>query len=187
MAFAIWFSTNVMPAFGGGPGARFNTPTSNCSLEWYYDIFYMHTFLNSQSCNGEIWYLANEFWYYLMFPIFAAFYVKRKTAGHLAVTCGIVASILSNAYVTWRYDQGVKHQLNARGPGRSLPMFYQEINAHGEIGLRFIIDYRVVFVLIFNANNCTIHVIINIALNIVVSSIVQDEQLRNPFHTYFYH
>ena len=142
MAFAIWFSTNVMPAFGGGPGARFNTPTSNCSLEWYYDIFYMHTFLNSQSCNGEIWYLANEFWYYLMFPIFAAFYVKRKTAGHLAVTCGIVASILSNAYVTWRYDQGVKHQLNARGPGRSLPMFYQEINAHGEIGLRFTIAVR---------------------------------------------
>lgn len=30
--------------------------------------------------------------------------------------------------------KGVKHQLNAVGPGRSLPMFYQEINAHNETG-----------------------------------------------------
>ena len=105
MMVAMWFSTNVMPAFGGGPGTRFNTPTSNCSMEWHYDIFYMHTWLNSQSCNGEIWYLANEFWYYLAFPIYAAFYAKSHVAGHLVTLLFTIGSILSNAYVTWRYDQ----------------------------------------------------------------------------------
>ena len=97
--------------FGNGPFNRY--VNDKCRYEWWQAALYINGWLGNIACQGEIWYLACEFWYYLLFPILAFIYSKNQFAGVLSVKGFMLVSIIQNGMVSWILDRGIYGQFNS--------------------------------------------------------------------------
>ena len=109
VALSIWFATTVVANIGPGPGTGRYGLDFNCPDEGWEDLLYIQGWLNITSCQGHFWYLACEFWYYLAFPILAAFYAHNKMSGVILTICFISLSCVHNGLVTYITDGPILH------------------------------------------------------------------------------
>ena len=108
MALMIWFANNVALDNGPGPGTG-RYPSDGCQEEWWMALLYVQGWLNKLSCQGQIWYLQCEFWFYLAFPLLAAFYANNKTSGVILTLCFISLSCIHNGLASYVSDAQLLH------------------------------------------------------------------------------
>ena len=67
-------------------------------------MFYVQLWFDKNGCQGHLWYLAIDFWYYLSFPIIANIYYRSKSSGIITLIIMILGSMIQNGYNSWYTD-----------------------------------------------------------------------------------
>ena len=75
-------------------------------------MFYIQLWFTNNGCKGEYWYLACEFWYFMLFPIIASLYAKNRASGVVFLSFMILGSMIQNGYSSWYYDKAVMNTFN---------------------------------------------------------------------------
>lgn len=71
-----------------------------CQKYWWRDILYIQNlFPVNQMCMGHTWYLANDFQFYLVCPIFVYAFLWKPWAGYTLVSLAAAASTAWNAVI----------------------------------------------------------------------------------------
>jgi peptidoglycan/LPS O-acetylase OafA/YrhL len=88
------FANDQSFVFGGTMGHSLHGPlTANLGIAHFFgNLFFLQTIIvGTFGSNSPLWSLANEFWYYLLFPLlFRALYVKNNVSRVIHIALGIV-------------------------------------------------------------------------------------------------
>ena len=106
----IWMTNNFNVAFGNGSVKRLGDTA--CSDNWWLQMFYVQLWFDKNGCKGEYWYLACEFWYFMIFPLCALFYTRNRASGIIFVGLMILGSMAQNGYSSYHFDKAVINTFN---------------------------------------------------------------------------
>lgn len=121
LIFITGMSMYIFPIMGDGPFYRSNWTllTKNCQKWWWTNILFINNLvpwdMNSE-CIGWVWYLANDFQFFLLSPPIIYLYCKKRFTGYLASLLIIIGSMLTNGIVTAIYDVTVTLTANDINP-----------------------------------------------------------------------
>ena len=99
VASLAWVLSNVVE--GPMKGNIDDRMENTCRTTWYANFLYYNNFMpNKMICGGWLWYLPNDFHFYLLVPIFAYIFYRSKLASVvlIAVTgvgCTIAAYVIA--------------------------------------------------------------------------------------------
>jgi len=98
-------------------GPTFDHPASWSATAFFGNVFFLQTItVPVFGSNGPLWSLANEFWYYLLFPLggcgLQAIVTNRRSFGVLLVSCAVFLALwlprgLVTGGVIWLFGAGV--------------------------------------------------------------------------------
>jgi hypothetical protein len=135
--FTIFFYWKFLVLFGGD-GPLFHQYQSNteCSKHWFWHVVFLNNVVpwgKPNTCLPWTWYIANDFQFFLLLPIFAGLYYelskRRKfytTLGIIALVCTfvqlivILANSLSVSYFTYKDEYWTVYYVK---PYSRLPVF----------------------------------------------------------------
>lgn len=135
--FTIFFFWKFLVLFGGD-GPLFHQYQSNteCSKHWFWHVVFLNNVVpwgKPNTCLPWTWYIANDFQFFLLLPIFAGLYYelskRRKfytTLGIIALLCTfvqmivILANSLSVSYFTYKDEYWTVYYVK---PYSRLPVF----------------------------------------------------------------
>lgn len=103
LALGIFSQVAFWPLFGVGPVGQESIEAVNiCHRDWWKPLLYIQEWVEwtdyvpFYQCFGWSWYLSCDFWYFLIFPLFALMFNIAPLLGYLTVLTGILGSISQN-------------------------------------------------------------------------------------------
>mmetsp|Transcript_1326 Transcript_1326/g.1443 ORF Transcript_1326/g.1443 Transcript_1326/m.1443 type:complete len:620 (-) Transcript_1326:12-1871(-) len=102
----------VFKYLGDGPFYRrsWDNMTNSCNSYWWTNFLFinnLHPWQMGKECIGWVWYLANDFQFFLITPPIVFLYCRNRKLGYAAVVTLIVLSMLVNGVVTAVYNLSV--------------------------------------------------------------------------------
>jgi len=101
-AFNLFFFWKVISLFGDGPNFFMYNEVSQCKNRWFFHLLYINNlipFVSDDNCMGWTWFLANNFQFLLLVPIFAILYYKKKNIFWIVVGSAGAACFLFDIIV----------------------------------------------------------------------------------------
>ena len=116
LIFPVVFVTGItvwlMKYFGNGPFYRTEWETAfvnNCRKYWWTNFLFINNFVPwdlAHSCLGYMWYLANDFQFYLITPPIIVAYCNKRRASYIAVFAIISVCVLYNGVMSAVFNIG---------------------------------------------------------------------------------
>jgi peptidoglycan/LPS O-acetylase OafA/YrhL len=80
--FTLFFFWKFLVLYGGeGPMFYMYTSTTECSKYWFWHVIFLNNLIpwsTHDTCLPWTWYLANDFQFYLLLPMFVTLYYKKR-------------------------------------------------------------------------------------------------------------
>jgi len=92
--FLLLFFWKFMVLFGDGPMFFLYDEFAQCGSRWYWHLFFLNNIIpwsSDDNCMGWTWYLANDFQFFLLVPLLAILYYRKRKACY--ITIGSLASV----------------------------------------------------------------------------------------------
>jgi len=110
--FIMFFAMYVFPFMGSGPAFRSEMGSlfDNCNSYWWSNLLFINNFIPfgmNDQCIGWVWYLANDFQFFLMTPPIIYAYCKNRKVGYLLMVLLILVSSIINGTLTAIFDVSV--------------------------------------------------------------------------------
>lgn len=103
MVLTAYFGWMIYPLLYDGPvNATIIAKNDACKSEhwmlfvYIFNLFPIYQYAHTQPCIGWVWYLANDFQFYLISPLFIVAYRFKKWVGYLTCSLVILASMALN-------------------------------------------------------------------------------------------
>ena len=108
LALTILLFQYVMPFIVHGPMSfGFAQILPNCEKYWWSALLFINNLypwkMNDQ-CIGWVWYLANDFQFFLLTPFILLIMYFNKLIGFVVNVMIILLSIMASMLVTWKFD-----------------------------------------------------------------------------------
>jgi hypothetical protein len=112
IVFITFFAMYGYSFFADGPLYRdvANIMIDPCEKYWWTNFLFInnfHPFDNGKECIGWVWYLANDFQFFLMTPPIIYAFCKNRRIGYMIWLFLIIASMIVNGTLTAIYDVSV--------------------------------------------------------------------------------
>ncbi|KAJ5070872.1 o-acyltransferase [Anaeramoeba ignava] len=109
LAFVILIFTNISRFFGNGPYFFKYTDIvkETCSKYWYSSLFFFNNFYPTNyndECLSWVWYLANDFQFHIITPIFIFLFIWKKIFGWISIFIMICLGCGMNFWLTHKYN-----------------------------------------------------------------------------------
>ena len=110
--FITIFGMFLIPYLGDGPYYRtgWEFMIDNCKKYWWTNLLFInniHPWNNVDECIGWVWYLANDFQFFIMTPPIIYAYCKNRKAGIITIFILIISSMLVNGIITAIYNLSI--------------------------------------------------------------------------------
>ncbi|XP_041473096.1 nose resistant to fluoxetine protein 6-like isoform X1 [Lytechinus variegatus] len=96
MAFSMLIWMYIRPLLGEGPKWAGQVIDHGCSEGWWANLLYINNFVHGR-CISWVWYLANDFQFFVISPIFILLLYKKPRIGFGALIVTCVASVTTTA------------------------------------------------------------------------------------------
>jgi peptidoglycan/LPS O-acetylase OafA/YrhL len=112
IVFVTGFSMFLIKYLGTGPYYVRNWDVLNRTWEtyWWNNFLFINNLYPwdmGKNCIGWVWYLANDFQFFLISPPIIFAYCKQRRIGYILVFFLILSSMLINLSLSWHYDLSV--------------------------------------------------------------------------------
>jgi len=110
--FITFFVMYVFPFLGFGPIYRWEANRMFASWDqyWWTNLLFINNlipFTRKSECIGWLWYLANDFQFFLMTPPIIYAYCKNRKVGYLVAALLVVISMVVNGALTLAFNVSV--------------------------------------------------------------------------------
>lgn len=107
--FLTMFGSLFFKYLGDGPIYKRNSEAffSNCEKYWWTNMLFINNyypFYMADQCIGWVWYLANDFQFYLMTPFVIFVYCRYRKLGYACCFTLIAICMMINGILTAKYD-----------------------------------------------------------------------------------
>ena len=116
----ITFYFFIFSYLGSGPVWPLNLKVMGDCGSWYWNYFYIQNFTSGDKlcCMTYTWYIAVEFQFFIIAPVFILLYLKNKNLGYFSMILGLMQNFIYSAVAsdkndyspTYRYGYGDEHQ-----------------------------------------------------------------------------
>ena len=116
----ITFYFFIFSYLGSGPIWPLNLKVMGECDSWYWNYFYIQNFTSGDKlcCMTYTWYIAVEFQFFIVAPVFILLYLKNKNLGYLSMFLGLLQNFIYSAVAadkndyspTYRYGYGDEYQ-----------------------------------------------------------------------------
>mmetsp|Transcript_33776 Transcript_33776/g.38915 ORF Transcript_33776/g.38915 Transcript_33776/m.38915 type:complete len:259 (-) Transcript_33776:511-1287(-) len=126
VVFVVAFSTWLMKYLGSGPVYKrsWDLFLVGCQKNWWQNFLFINNFYPwelGEECTGWMWYLANDFQFFLISPPIIYAFCKKRIFGYIACLSVLCVSVLTNAIITAIYNISVT---NTEGDINGMDVLY---------------------------------------------------------------
>jgi len=112
VVFVTGVATFLVQYLGNGPYYKngFNLFTSKCSTYWWTNFLFINNLYPwkiGDECIPWVWYLANDFQFFLMSPPIIYAYCKNRKLGYILPLSFCIVSMLISGVITWIFGYSV--------------------------------------------------------------------------------
>jgi peptidoglycan/LPS O-acetylase OafA/YrhL len=109
VAFVMFFAMYVFPYLADGPFYRTGTDQlfNNCKTWWWSNLLFINNFAPfemAKQCIGWVWYLANDFQFFIISPPIIYAYCKNRSVGYILTLFFILTSMIVNGTLSLIFD-----------------------------------------------------------------------------------
>lgn len=112
LLFVMGFCTSLIKYFGDGPVyyQTWDMLNEPCKKYWWSNILFinnLYPWRMSKECMGWVWYLANDFQFFLLTPPLLTVYCKNRHIGYALICLLLLGNIITNGVLGAIYKVGL--------------------------------------------------------------------------------